>query len=322
MEGDVHMATIEESAVFEYCQRVFRELYEGDGGYYPSLHDKPAFAQTAEHFSINEAEVDRIFNEYSKQAADIEMEKIKKMPPALRKRVIEQRARDIFLNNRDLPFYKLEGPPSKELTDALDILSDEYRALVEAIAQSGWTIPLSIDIRRFEDLKKLVGDDAAIETYFVDYYNGRELKLLCRKIKRALEVTARQAMFTECIAAFEKGMFTVCITTLLTVLEGFISVFGDNPQDIRVMRVCKFHADEEMQNKNNIKSLCWLSMYEYTKILYQISDFSQPEPSTINRHWIQHGRTGKSVESTDCLRVFNALSTLTSIKQYQACEIK
>lgn len=312
------MATVEESAVFEYCQGVFRKLDERDGGYYPSRHDKPAFSQTAEHFSISEAEVDRIFNEYSKQAADIEMEKIKRMPPALRKKVMEQRAKDIFRNNRDLPYYKLEGPPSEELTDALDILSDEYRVLVETIAQSGWTLPLSIDIRRFEELKKLVGDDVAIESYFVDYYNGRELKLMCRKINRVLEGTAQQAIFTECIAAFEKGMYAVSLTTLLTVLEGFISVFGDNPQDIRVMRVCKFHADDEMQKKNNIKSLCWLSMYEYTKILYQTSDFSQPEPSTrtINRHWIQHGRTGKSAERIDCLRVFNALSTLASIKRY------
>ncbi len=316
------MATIEESAVFEYCQRAFRELAERDGGYYPSRHDKPAFLQTAEHFSISETEVDRIFNEYDKRAADIEMDKIKKMPPALRKRVMEQRARDIFRNNRDLPYYKLEGPPSKELTDSLDILSDEYRALIEAIAKSGWTIPLSIDIKRFDELKKIVGDDAAIESYFVDYYNGREVKLMCRKIMRVLEGTVQQDIFTECIIAFEKGMFVVCLTTLLTVLEGFISVFGDDPQDTRVMRICKFHADEEMQKKNNIKSLCWLSMYEYTKILYQKSDFSQPEPSTINRHWIQHGRTGKSAESTDCLRVLNALSTLTSIKQYQSCKIE
>lgn len=312
------MATIEESAVFEYCQSVFRKLDERDGGYYSSQHDKPAFSQTAEHFSISVAEVDRIFNEYSKQAADIEMEKIKKMPSVLQKRVIEQRVSDIFRNNRDLPYYKLEGPPSQGLADALDILSDEYRSLVEAIAQSGWTLPLSIDVRRFEELKKIVGDNIAIESYFVDYFNDRELRLMCRKINRVLQSSVQQAAFTECIVAFEKEMFAVCLTTLITILEGFISVFGDNLQDIRVMRICKFHADDEMQKKNNIKSLCWLSMYEYTKILYQKSDFTQPEPSTINRHWIQHGRTGKSAERTDCLRLFNALSTLASIKQYQA----
>lgn len=175
------MATIEESAIFEYCEEIFRKLDERDGGYYPSRHDKPAFSQPAEHFSISEAKVNRIFYEYSKQAADIIIEKIKKLPFPLRKRVMEQRARDIFRNNRDWPYYKLEGQPSKELADALDILSDEYRPLVETIAQSGWTIPLNIDIKRFEELKKLIGDNIAIENYFVDYYNGRELKLMWRK---------------------------------------------------------------------------------------------------------------------------------------------
>ena len=62
---------------------------------------------------------------------------------------MEQRARNIFRNKRDLPYYKLEGPPSKRLADALDILNDEYRAFVEAIAQSGCTLPLSInDLRK------------------------------------------------------------------------------------------------------------------------------------------------------------------------------
>lgn len=309
------MATIEESAVFEYCQSVFRRLDERDGGYFPSRHDKPAFSETATHFSISEAEVDRIFSEYSKQAADIEMEKVNKLPPALRKRVLAQRASDIFRNNRDLPYYKLEGPPSKQLTDGLDILSDEYTAVAESIAQSGWTIPLNIDIRRFDELKKLTGDNEAIENYFVDFYQGAELRLMFRKVKRSLDNGAQQVTFSECISAFEQGMFSICLTTLLTVLEGLVSSFGDDPQDVRVMRICKFHADDEMQKKNKIKSLCWLSMYEFTKILFQKSDFSQPEPSEINRHWIQHGRTGKSAERTDCLRIFNALSTLTSIKQ-------
>ncbi len=104
---------------------------------------------------------------------------------------------------------------------------------------------------------------------------------------------------------------------MLTILEGLISSFGDDPQDIRVMRICKFHADEEKANKNGIKSLCWLSMYEYTKILYQKSDFLQPEPIKLNRHWIQHGRTEKTAENTDCIRVFNALSTLVVIKRAQ-----
>ena len=108
------MATIEESSVFEYCEKLYRELDERDGGYYPFRHDKYVFSKAASNFSITENEVNRIFNEYSKQAADIEMEKIKKLPIAIRKKVILQKASDILKNNQDLPFFKLEGPPKKK----------------------------------------------------------------------------------------------------------------------------------------------------------------------------------------------------------------
>ncbi|KXL53769.1 hypothetical protein CLNEO_09950 [Anaerotignum neopropionicum] len=311
------MATIEESAVFEYCEEMFRKFQERDGGYYPSKHDKPAFVQTAEHFSISIDEVNRIFHEYSKLAADVEMEKINKLPPPLRKRFMEQRAKDLFCNNRDLPYYKIEGSPSSDLTEALDVLSEEYRSLVEYIAQVGWTIPLNIDIQRFQKIKQLIGNDVELEQYFINYYSGGEFRLMCRKIEKTIENDAQRVLFNECVDAFENGKFSICITTLLTVLEGQISFFGDDPTDVRMMRICCFRATDEMNKKHNIKSLCWLSMNKFIKNLYQKSDFSQPEPCMINRHWIQHGRTGRLVEKADCIRVFNALSTIASIKQFQ-----
>lgn len=314
--GEDKMPTIEESSVFEYCEKLYRELAERDGGYFPSRHDKHVFSKAAAKFAMSEDDVYRIFNEYSKQAADIEIERINRLPAAIRKRVMMGKLSDIVKNNRDLPFFKLEGQPSEEMPSALDILSDEYRALVETIAHSGWTIPLNIDIKRFEELKKIIGDESAIDTYFSEYYDGRELRYIYRKITKAVDNPAQQELFRECQKAYESKMYSVCLTTLLTILEGFISSFGDDPQDVRVMRICDYHAKEEISQKNNIKSLCWLSMYEFTKVLFQKSDFSQPEPDTINRHWIQHGRTGRSGERTDCLRMFNALSTMASIKQY------
>ena len=80
------------------------------------------------------------------------------------------------------------------------------------------------------------------------------------------------------------------------------------------MRICTCHANQEKNIGNNIQSLCWQSMSEYTKILFERSDFTQDEPDKANRHWISHGRTSKLGESVDCLRLFNALSTMTNIK--------
>jgi hypothetical protein len=312
------MATIEESAVFEYCQKLFDDFEARDGGYYPSRHDKDVYTQASAYFSISEIDISRIFDVYSRQAAEIEMQRINKLPSPIRKKAIEKRARDIMLNNKDLPFYKREGSPNEDLPNALDVLSEEYRTMIEAVAQAGWTIPLSIDIRRFETLKRVFRDRSAIDIFFEDFYVGRELKQICRNISNILGGSAQQTIFDECVKAYENNLYSACLTTLITVLEGFISTFGDDPQDVRVMRVCKFYADEELKKKNNIKSLCWLSIYEFTKSLYEKSDFTQPEPSEVNRHWVLHGRTERTAGKTDCIRVFNALSTLVIVKKSQS----
>lgn len=51
------------------------------------------------------------------------------------------------------------------------------------------------------------------------------------------------------------------------------------------------------------------------KYCIQKSDFTKEEPLEINRHWIEHGRTEKIYTKMDCIKVINALSTLTIIKQ-------
>ena len=72
--------------------------------------------------------------------------------------------------------------------------------------------------------------------------------------------------------------------------------------------------EEERNNGNKIKSLCWQSMYEYTKLLFEKSDFSKAEPDEANRHWLVHGRTSQIGDKLDCIRLINALATLSNLK--------
>lgn len=309
------MLTFEDSEVFEYYSNVFKRLEKQDGGYYPSRHDPIALSETASHFNISETEASRIFSEFSKHAADLEMQKIKKLPPAARKKFFEQRAHDIFCNNKDLPFYKTEGKPSDELADPLEILSDTYQNMVEKVSEAGWTIPLTIDIRRFQDLTQRVDRNSDLDDFFVRYYSGREFRQLYRKTRNILRVGAQQQTFIECYEAYNNGNYTICRTALISVLEGLISAFNDDPRDIRVMKVCNKKAGEERFAGNNIRSVCWASMYQFVKKFYEKSDFSQSEPSVMNRHWIEHGRTDRVDNGVDCLKLFNAISTMAFIQR-------
>lgn len=309
------MLTFEESKVFEYYSSVFKRLEKQDGGYYPSRHDPIALSETASHFNISEAEASRIFSEFSKHAADLEREKVKKLPPAARKNFFKQRAHDIFCNNKDLPFYKIEGDPSDELSDPLEILSDTYQNMIEEVSEAGWTIPLTIDIKRFQELKQCIDHNSLLDNFFVQYYSGREFRQLYRKTRDILRPGAQQQTFTECYEAYNDGKYTICRTALISVLEGLISAFNDDPKDVRVMKVCHKKAGEERTAGNNIRSICWSSMYQFVKKLYEKSDFSQSEPSTMNRHWIEHGRTDRVDDGVDCLKLFNAISTMALIQK-------
>lgn len=308
------MANIEESKIYEYYLKVFDDLEKQDGGYFPSKHDSIALSSTATHFSISESEANRIFDEFSKKAADLEMERVKKLPPAARKRFFQQRAHDIFCNNHDLPFYKYEGEPSNELANPLDILTDQYQGLIETVARSGWTIPLSIDIKRFDELKKQTSSDDSINAFYTKYYSGREFRYIYRQTKKMIPTGAQRKLFEECFSAYNREQFTICRTALISILEGMIAEFNQNPCDVRVMHVCHSKAIEEKSAKNGIRSLCWISMYEFTKMLFSKSDFSQNEPSCMNRHWIEHGRTSRIDDGLDCLKLFNAISTMAYIK--------
>ena len=308
------MATIDEAAVFEFYMAKFEELEKQDGGYYPSKHDEPALSQTAEHFGIDKDEASRIFTEYSEQAAGIEMAALRRLPAAIRQEKVRKRLHDIVCNNRDLPFFKTEGEPSEGITNPLDVLSEAYQGLVETVADAGWTIPLDIDIHRFEELKTASCDETTIDSFMSEYYTDAKMRLLSRRIQRSITNDAQRKTFEESIFSFNNDQFQICRIGLVAVLEGLISSYNPEPKDVRLMHVCKHQSQTAQKKKQNIKALCWLSMYTFISNCYKQSDFAVAEPDVMNRHWIQHGRTTRVADRIECLQLINAISTVACIK--------
>lgn len=308
------MATFKDREIFEFCENLYIQLKKQDNGYYPHKHDKLVFQKASEYFGICEDEVLKIYDSYTKLAAKIELMKINRLPKAKRNAAMMRKMQDLVLNNKDLPFHQIEGKPSEPIIPATDIIEDEFKDTVSKIAQAGWTIPLTIDVERLEELKDCATSQEKIDKFFSEFYTDDELENLYHTIYNSISNVGQKKRFEECYIIFKQGLYSSCLTTLTTILEGFISTFGDNPKDVRIMRICNFHAVEERNNGNKIKSLCWQSMYEYTQILFEKSDFSQTEPDKTNRHWLVHGRTSLIGDKLNCIRVINALSTLSKLK--------
>lgn len=169
------MATFKDRDVFEFCEKLFEQLKKQDNGYFPHRHDKQVFDKAAEHFSINIDEVDRIYGSYTKLAAKVEMMKINRLPKAKRKAAMMRKMQDIMLNNKDLPFYKIEGEPSEPIIPATDIIEEEFKDCIAEIAQSGWTIPLTIDVERLDELRACSSNHTDIDAFFSAFYSDDEL---------------------------------------------------------------------------------------------------------------------------------------------------
>lgn len=308
------MATFKDREVFEFCEKTFGELKRQDNGYFPHKHDKEVFDRAAAQFGIGVDEVDRIYDSYTKAAAELEIMKINRLPKKDREEAMMRKLQDIILNNKDLPFYKIEGEPQEPIAPATDIIEEGYKDLISNVAHTGWTIPLTIDIQQLSELQNSSLDSEKIDEFFLKFYTDEQLDVISHMISSAIDSQGQKKRFEEAYLNFKQEMYSSCLTVLTTILEGVISSFGDDPNSVKVKRICNYHASEEKKNGNAIKSLCWQSIYEYSTILFKNSDFSKAEPDETNRHWLLHGRTNKIGERVDCIRVMNALSTISNLK--------
>ena len=124
----------------------------------------------------------------------------------------------------------------------------------------------------------------------------------------------------QCWQAFQNKLYAVCATSLLSVIEGILSEFSDDKQDVRMMKVCQKKVDTFPSTGSTIQKHIWLSYNNFIRNLYQKSDFSADEPETINRHWLLHGRSDFEIDEMDCIRLFNAVQSLCMIVKVEAKE--
>lgn len=261
------MPKVEDTEVFEYTESEFERLKQEDEGYYPSKHDKIAFEKTASFYGISVEEVGRIYDVYSQKAANIMVSKLNKLPSKVRREQMLEHMSNIMRENRDLPFWQTEGEPTEAPQKHGDFISDEYSAIIEKVANKGWTLPLSIDINQYDALRKAT--DEEVDQFFIQYYCERKIRLVERRVKKAIVSDAQRIIFEQAMAAYHQDLFAPAVITLTTVLEHLLSQFGDDPRDVRMMRICKFNAEDQAAKGKPIKSLCWKSMYEYIRILYE-----------------------------------------------------
>ncbi|ABR48424.1 hypothetical protein Amet_2266 [Alkaliphilus metalliredigens QYMF] len=312
------MSTIEKGKIYQFIELKYDELEERDGGYYREKHDKEAFEEASKHFNLKNDELKKIYDAYSALSAKIEISKINRLPIKKRKQVMTNRVTDIMKNNRDNPFYKNEGSPRKPLPKGQEILKEEFEQTIEKISKMGWVLPLSMKITDIKKISSLNKDIATYDEFFMSYFTKKKMTELAKHINNSDIGERHKSLFKDCLESVDRGKYIISIISLITILEGVLSIFGDNPNSIKMIRVARYHMDESKNKGRLIDYLIWLSNYTFINEIYKNSEFDKNEPDSVNRHWLLHGRSKNEWQECDCIKICNAIHCLVTIKKHEA----
>lgn len=267
----------------------------------------------ADEFDITKEKAEKIYNSFSKLVAKKLELKLNRLPEKQRQEKREEILSNNLKNNKDLPFGEIEGPATEDIKSGLDTIYEEYSEIAMLIGKNGWTIPMSMGLSK---LDALIDKDINIELldeFFKDYYNEKMFKTMLKHVKNSNLNSTQVELFLDCVEAFKKGRYLISTTSLITILEGILSQFGNDKKDIRMIKICRFKMDGTKNDRKIINHLVWASFFHFISELYNKSEFDKDEPESVNRHWILHGRTDKQLGAADCLRLFNAIYSLTTM---------
>ena len=193
-------------------------------------------------------------------------------------------------------------------------------SVVDKLASEGWTLPAELGIYAVN----VIGQTDEIEdinAFLAELFTRDDYKVTKNMIDSILQSKIREPLkelVRQCWDAFQGRLYAVCATSLLSVIEGVLSEFGDDKQDVRMMKICQYHVDNFPADGSTIEKHVWISYNTFIRKLYEKSDFNSDEPDVINRHWLLHGRSDYEQTEIDCIRLFNAVQSLCMVVNQEA----
>jgi len=125
------------------------------------------------------------------------------------------------------------------------------------------------------------------------------------------ENIANKTLLRQCIDSYNQEEYNVAAIGFTAIIDQLLTDISKNESTKWTKRV------EEIVKQANQSGIDTLSDENYMKVLLlttyklaqdsfgEFSKFGEPEPNTLNRHWIMHGRTSRVMSQKDCIKIIN-----------------
>ena len=220
-------------------------------------------------------------------------------------------------------------------------LLSEIKDKSEYLGNHGWVVSPYVDMELGDNLNYIDiwtdfinnNNECEIEKYFIDNDYALLRYILGRSVLDIItfECYKYSTWYKEATANFFDEKYVSCIFALSALIEGIIR---RSPIDKWERSLMEFYINstEKILNSTNITKCddkytfiiekCCLSpsVIGFIKRYYSLKKENQFgnkgswEPHFLNRHWLMHGMTDRTVSRMDCIQLFNALASLLAIK--------
>jgi len=185
----------------------------------------------------------------------------------------------------------------------------------EKLGKAGWIIPMDFSFAKI--LTLIEGYHAEeIDVFFLKHYtadNNKQLNLILSKMLPDKGLMQWRPLLEDCKLAFQHGCYKVTIPCLLSILEGMMAKFINDPRSIRMTNMIKSCEKFKDVEALRIKRLILTSVINFINNVFATSYFDNERPSLINRHWILHGRDETDWKEIDSIRLFLAIDTMRHV---------
>lgn len=219
---------------------------------------------------------------------------------------VEQIKRTIEAINSALSTHAPEVARAfKTLDSSLSAASpDAYR-----LGKRGWTIPMWADVGNLGPLlQSILANDA--DAWFERHYlknRARAMKDTSAELARSPGLQRWQPMLAEIDQSLRDQRYFVALPGLFAVFEG--SLLAASELALRGIKAAS--ANRDRYAASGIDKLSWASLHGFVATTFMSIPLTDSPRTDANRHVLMHGRALPALPQRDCLKLLNALATVS-----------
>lgn len=171
-------------------------------------------------------------------------------------------------------------------------------------------------------------DAKKINAYLLSWYRKENFKKVEETIDNSINSSILKPylkLYIQAIDAYRQKNNDLALLGFSAIIDGLLTDVSGNPTHSMIKRVNELiNKIENDIDLDVIESSSFILIYTIEPMMESFASyapFDQPEPKTLNRNWLMHGRSHRRRSKLDCIKLINFIYGLILLDELNNCAI-